>query len=224
MKKVLLCPPGFYDITYEINPWMHVENKVNQAKVKKEFEDLISIYKELHLTILKIPQERGLPDMVYSANFGFPIGNTFIISNFKFPERQKESIYAKNYFQKLGYVIEELPKNIAFEGQGDLLTIGGKFFMGWGKRSDKSAKRYLEKIFKNPIIDFELINPYYYHLDTCFLPLTNNTVAINPQSFTKKGLVTLKKTFKHIIEVSPEDNNLIACNAVVVNKTIFIGK
>lgn len=97
-------------------------------------------------------------------------------------------------------------------------------FLGFGKRSDKKSKKYLEDILGKPITDFELINPYYYHLDTCFLPLNPETVAINPKSFTKEGLEILQKEFRNIIEVSEKDNNLIACNAVVIGKTIVIGK
>jgi N-dimethylarginine dimethylaminohydrolase len=27
MKKILMCPPTAYDIEYEINPWMHMDNQ-----------------------------------------------------------------------------------------------------------------------------------------------------------------------------------------------------
>lgn len=224
MKKVLLCPPTFYDVTYEINPWMHVENKVDHKRVQEEYAELKSVYSELGVAMLELPQEQGLPDMVYSANYGFPIGNIFIKSNYKFPQRKKEAELSKAYFEQLGFAIEELPESVHWEGQGDLLTIGGRYFLGWGKRSDKASKEYLEKILGKPIIDFELINPYYYHLDTCFTPFDAETVAINPKSFTQDGLKTLRREFRNIIEVGKPDNDLIACNAVVVGKTIVVAK
>ncbi len=73
MKKVLLCPPDFYDIEYEINPWMHVENKVDKRKVFEEYKNLKKIYQSLGLEVLGIPPVKGLPDMVYAANIGFPL-------------------------------------------------------------------------------------------------------------------------------------------------------
>jgi N-dimethylarginine dimethylaminohydrolase len=224
MKKVLLCPPKFYDIEYEINPWMHIENKVEQEKVKKEFEELKKVYQRLGVEILEIEQEKGLPDMVYAANFGFPKNNLFIPSNYLYKERKNETKFAIKYFEKLGFSIKSLPDEIYFEGQGDLLTVGGKYFYGYGKRSDQKAKEYLEKFLGASLIDFKLINPYYYHLDTCFAPFDKSTVAINKESFLPEGLETVYQNFPHVIEVSKEDNGLIACNLVVVGKTIVIGK
>ncbi|HEX8931951.1 MAG TPA: arginine deiminase-related protein [Patescibacteria group bacterium] len=224
LYRVLLCPPTHYDIEYEINPWMDITHKVDQKKVRAEYETLKQTYQKLGLEILEIEQKKGLPDMVYAANFGFPENNFFIKANFKFAERKKEAELAKQYFTNLGFTIHELPENVNWEGQGDLLKIGGKYFAGYGKRSDQKAKRYLEEILTGEIIDLELIDPYYYHLDTCFLPLNKQTVAINPLSFTAEGLAKIAQNFTTVIKVSQEDNQLLACNAVVVNKSIVVGK
>jgi N-dimethylarginine dimethylaminohydrolase len=32
MKKVLLCPPTYFDVEYEINPWMHKEVRPDKKK------------------------------------------------------------------------------------------------------------------------------------------------------------------------------------------------
>lgn len=224
MKKVLVCPPSYYDIEYEINPWMSVQNKVDQKKVRKEFEALKKVYTELGVEMLEIPQEQGLPDMVYAANFGFPIGDMFIKSNFKYDERKREADISKLYFEAMGMKVKELPKDINWEGQGDFLTIGGRFFLGWGKRSDSASKEYLDDMLGVDVVDFELINPYYYHLDTCFTLLDEDTVAINPQSFTPEGLRKIFAHFSHVIPVSEKDNDLIACNSVVVGKMIVTAK
>lgn len=224
MKKILLCPPTYYSIEYEINPWMHIRNQVDRERVQSEFAELKKTYEELGVELWEMPQEKGLPDMVYSANFGFPIGNIFIKTNYKYDQRKKEAEFASEYFKRKGYEIKELPEKINFEGQGDLLTVGGKYFFGWGKRSDREAKRFLEEYLAGEIIDFELVNPFYYHLDTCFAPLNATTVAINPISFTPEGREKIYALFPNVIEVSTADNHLIACNLVVVDKTIVIAK
>ncbi len=224
MKKVLLCPPTFYNIEYEINPWMHVQNNVDHKKAQEEYLELKSAYQELGLELLEISQEKGLPDMVYAANFGYPKDNFFIKSNFKFDERKKEAELSKKYFENLGFEIKKLPENVVWEGQGDLLSVGGKYFLGWGKRSDYESKKYLSEILEAEITDFKLIDPYFYHFDMCFTPLNENTVAINPLSFDEEGLEKISQNFSNIIEVSEEDNKLMACNAVVVDNTIIASK
>lgn len=224
MKTVVLCPPDYFGIEYEINPWMHLGTQVDKEELKSSYQKLKLTYESLGCTVWEISPIESLPDMVYSANFGFPIGKSFILSNFKFPQRKKEAYYAEQLFLQKGYEIKKLPEEISYEGQGDLLTVGGKYFFGWGKRSDKAAKAYLEKYLNAAVNDFELVNPYYYHLDTCFAPITEDIVAINPLSFTSDGLEKLKSLFSHIITVDEGDNALLACNLVVIEKTIVIAK
>ncbi|MDO8583080.1 MAG: arginine deiminase-related protein [bacterium] len=222
--RVLLCPPTFYDIEYEINPWMHVDNKVNKEKVLEEYRNLKSTYQSLGLDVLEIAPVKGLPDMVYAANFGFVKNNLFIKSNFKFPQRQSESIYSKRYFESLGFKIAEMPDDISFEGQGDLLTANGKYFMGYGKRSSLDAKKYLEEFLGSEIIEFKLSDPYFYHLDMSFAPLDKDTVVINKNSFEKEEVGKIYKNFKNVIETGESDNKIFACNLVVVDKNIVVGK
>ncbi len=224
MKKILLCPPTFYDIEYEINPWMHVENKVDKDKVLMEYEVLKNTYQSLGVEILEIDPVKGLPDMVYAANFGFVKNNLFVKSNFKYKERQKESEYSKKYFQNIGFEIAEIPAEISFEGQGDLLYSNGKYFMGYGKRSSLGAKKYLEDFLKGEVIEFELSDPYFYHLDMSFAPLDNKTVVINKNSFDQDGIDKIYKNFKNVIVAGDTDNKIFACNLVVVDKNIVVGQ
>ncbi|MCL5438998.1 MAG: arginine deiminase-related protein [Patescibacteria group bacterium] len=224
MKKILLCPPDFYDIEYEINPWMNTNNKVDKERVRDEYEQLKEVYLKLGAEVLEIPAEPGLPDMVYAANFGFPKGNTFIKSNFRFLQRRPEADFAAKFLEAKGFMTYSLPQNVFFEGQGDLLKINGKYFFGWGKRSSFSAKKYLAEKLTGEILDFKLNDPYFYHLDMSLGPLDKNTLVINPRSFLKKDLEKLYKNFKNIIETSIDDNKMMACNLVVVGHTVVIGK
>jgi N-dimethylarginine dimethylaminohydrolase len=224
MKKLLLCPPTFFNIEYEINPWMHIENKVTQKSASDEYNILKQTYQNLGSEILEIEPVQGLPDMVYTANLGFIKDDIFIVANFKHPQRQKESYYSEEYFKKLGFKIKKLPPQIAWEGEGDFLKVGNKYFMGHNKRSDLRAAEYLAEILQGKVIPLKLIDPYFYHLDMCFFPLDEKTVSINPKSFDSEGLKTIHEHFKTVIESSPEDNQYMASNAEVIDKTIVVAE
>lgn len=224
MKKILMCRPTFFDIEYEINPWMNMENKVDQKKAEEEYLELKNVYRDLGAEILEIKPVFGLPDMVYTANIGFPSNNRFIKSNFRFSQRRKEADLARSFFEKMDFKIITLPDNIYFEGQGDLLTVNGKYFFGYGKRSSVEAKDFLSQMLSTKIIAFELNDPYYYHLDMSLGLLDEKTAIINTRSFTKEGLEKLRNEIPNIIEVSKHDNNIMACNLVVVGKTVVLGK
>ena len=117
-STVLLCPPTYYQIEYEINPWMDVRKKADKKKTKEEYHNLKKIFKKLDLEVLEIPAQPGLPDMVYAANHGFVFDNLFIKSNFKYPQRRKETEFAQDFFRGKGFRIATLPPDINFEGRG----------------------------------------------------------------------------------------------------------
>lgn len=224
ISTVLLCPPKHYQIEYEINPWMHTENKVQKAKVQEEFEGLVGIYKKLGLEVLIIDPQLGLPDMVYAANHGFVIDDIFIRSNFRYPQRRKEAYYAEKFFLERKYKVEKVPHGTFFEGQGDMFYRDGKFFCGYGKRTAKEAIAYLEKIVGEKIISFEVNDPYFYHLDMSFGPLGNGKVVINPASFSRKDFQKIKNNFKKVFEADKFDNQMMCCNLVAVGDTVVLGK
>jgi N-dimethylarginine dimethylaminohydrolase len=203
---------------------MNTGNTVDRIKAQTQYDELKQTYQQLGVDVLEISQDKTLPDMVYAANYGFPKDNLFIKSNFKHNERKKEAELSKEYLQKRGFFIKELPAEIILEGQGDLLTVAGKYYLGWGKRTMLEAKFYLSQYLKADIMDFKLIHPHYYHLDTCFLPLDEKTAAINPAAFDKEGREKLQKEFPQLIRVTEADNEILACNSVVVGKTIVSPK
>lgn len=219
MKEVLLCPPTKFDVTYSINPWMDTSVPVNRKKAAKEHNQLTQTYKSLGLHIREIPQEEDLPDMVFTANFGVSVDTTFIPANFKNNERKRESIVAKDYFERAGFTIAELPKDITWEGQGDFLKAGDIYIMGHGQRSDIRARGPIADILgiqEKDIVPLELKDPRYYHIDTALAPLDDKTVVINPKAFDDANLAKIRQTFSDVIETSEADNNILGCNLMVV--------
>lgn len=225
MKHLLLCPPTYYDIEYEINPWMHLENKVDHTAAQKEYEALKAAYLSLPVEVYEIPAEPGLPDMIYSANFGQVCGDKFISSNFKHPERRREAEFAAAWFKKqFGFSTYRLPDGIFFEGQGDLLNTPRNYFLGWGKRTSPDAIKFLAQVLDKPIIDFELVDPYYYHLDMSLAPLSDELAVVKPESFTAAGLEKIYNHFSKVIVPSALDQKIMACNMVRAGDTIVIAE
>ncbi len=222
MKRILLCPPTNFDIEYEINPWMHVERKVDKAKAMAAYDDLKRIYESLGVQVFEIPQEKDLPDMVYVTDTGHAVGDIFIAANFRYPERRRESAVVAKYLEdKFGFTTAHIPDGIFFEGHGDLVVSDEVYFMGYGKRSMIEALPYLQKYISQPVIPIELVDPYYYHLDTCFAILNPEVALINPTSFTKKGLEQIHSHFKRVIEASPIDHQVLACNLVTIDNHLI---
>ena len=225
MPKILLCKPDFFDIEYEINPWMHISNQVEPEWAAKSHAELTKLYQKLGVETFEIEPEDGLPDMVYTANFGFVTGKMFIKANFKYEQRRREADLAASFFEN-NFDLEtvELPKGIFYEGEGDHLLIGDQHFMGYGKRSDFAAKAELENILDHEVIALELVNPFFYHLDTALGPLSPTCAIINPVSFTTEGMKVLKQKFEDIILLNKADQQVMAANLMTIGKNVVIGK
>src|SRR3990167_2547327 len=63
-KKVLMCPPNFFDIEYEINPWMHQDDQPSDQTAHQQWQKLHDIYtKQLGWQVELITPVKGLPDL-----------------------------------------------------------------------------------------------------------------------------------------------------------------
>ena len=132
MRKLLLCPPDYYGIEYDINPWMSRERGADTALVQKQWsglhDKLVSLGADVHL----VPPRPKLPDMVFTANAGLTVGKKFIPSNFRHQERAGEAPFFAEWMEQRGYEVIWLPADQFFEGerweQGSL--AGGSPFPG----------------------------------------------------------------------------------------------
>lgn len=226
-NKILVCDPTFYKIDYEINPWMKLEQKVDEELAREQWFNLISILEKLNVEVLKVPPITGLPDMVFTANAGILLQKkTVLLANFKHKERIPEKNYYKEWFVDNGYETFELPEDINFEGAGDCLLSKDKYiFMGSGFRSDSASyendiwDELLNSSFKS--IKLRLIDPYFYHLDTCFCPLKDKQILLYPKAFEEEDINFLRNKFD-LLEVPQEDASKFACNSVLIDKDIIM--
>ncbi|KXK26476.1 MAG: hypothetical protein TR69_WS6001000480 [candidate division WS6 bacterium OLB20] len=102
MRYILVCAPDFFSIDYEINPWMHVENAVDGSSAAEQFADLLATYSKLGIEVKQIDQVRGLPDMVYTANFGFAIDDLFILRGLSMTSANPRQIMLQSGLQHRG--------------------------------------------------------------------------------------------------------------------------
>ena len=143
MRELLLCPPDYYGIEYEINPWMSRARGADTALAKKQWEQLHATLSKLHSKVHLIAPQPGLPDMVFTANAGLTVGREFIPSNFRHKERAGEQTLFAEWMKERDYEVHWLPENLYFEGEGDALFGRDVLFCGYKFRSDIQSHRAL---------------------------------------------------------------------------------
>jgi N-dimethylarginine dimethylaminohydrolase len=224
-KEILMCPPDFYDIQYEINPWMHMKIKAQTGLAKKQWAKLYEEVKKTGVKINLMPASPKQPDLVF-IDAGFLYKDVFIPSNFTYPERQGESELFESWFQSNGFEIRKLDSGFKFEGHGDNLWASKeKVFCGHGFRSQKQSFAEIRKILADKgsfeVINLELVDDRFYHLDTCFCPIGQEKALCYPGGLSKESLKILAEHIE-IIEVEEAEAVKFACNSLVLESEVII--
>ncbi len=231
MNRALMCNPRYYTVDYEINPWMHVREKPDTRLAAVQWKRLYETLIDLGIEVELIEPVKGLPDMVFTANGGLIHDGNFILSNFRFKERQGEAAHFETWAERDGFEVFRLPENSIFEGEGDMLALPssrpgktGRLVAGYRFRSDIGSHNLVSGILGLEVVSVELTSKHFYHLDTCFCPLTEDIAIYYPGAFDEYGLKVLSSTFKNLLPLEERDARHFCANAVVRGKDIIMNR
>jgi lysine-ketoglutarate reductase/saccharopine dehydrogenase-like protein (TIGR00300 family) len=224
--RILMCAPQHYEVDYVINPWMEGNvHRSSRDRAQEQWEKLFKILKE-HATVELVTPQPGWPDMVFTANAGLVLGDTVVLSRFFHPERQGEEPYFQQWFENQGYTVKTLPKSLPFEGAGDALLdrAGESLWAGYGFRTELDAHPYLAQWLDIEVLSLRLIDRRFYHLDTCFCPLTDGYLLYYPPAFDtySNHLIERRIPAEKCIPVVEADAVNFACNAVNIDQIIVL--
>ena len=220
--RILMCPPDFYGIEYEINPWMSRSRGSAPDRAQAQWRGLHDTLIRLGVHVELMTPQPGLPDLVFTANAGLVFGNRFFSSQFRHEVRARESPHFDAWFAAHGFTVEHLPPGMYFEGAGDALFCGRSLFAGYRIRSDAASHQYLGKILNRLVMPLELVDPRFYHLDTCFCPVAPGAAIYFPAAFDRYGQRVLQTHVDQLLPVPEAEAVRFACNAVVVGKTVIV--
>ena len=192
MSRFLVCPPDHFGIQYEINPWMRLSNTVDKDASRAQWQTLARVLEQdAGAKLERMTPVAGLPDLVFTANAGVVHDGTAVVSRFRHPERRGEEEHFARWFREHGYRVIHLDAECYFEGAGDLLGFPDTWFGGYRQRSDIKAHRVLSDVYGREILPLELVTSRFYHLDTCFCPLSNGELLYYPPAFDAYAQATI---------------------------------
>ncbi|GAB4239438.1 MAG: TIGR00300 family protein [Elainellaceae cyanobacterium] len=226
--RFLMCSPKHYDVDYVINPWMEGNvHKSMRERAVEQWDKLYHILKE-HAVVNLVEPQRGVPDMVFTANAGLVLEDTVVLSRFYHKERQGEEPFFQQWFEDQGFTVHTLPKDLPFEGAGDALfdREGRWLWAGYGFRSELDSHAYLAKWLDIEVLSLRLMDDRFYHLDTCFCPLANGYLMYYPPAFDSYSnrLIEMRVPAEKRIAVDELDAVNFACNAVNIDHIVVMNK
>jgi N-dimethylarginine dimethylaminohydrolase len=226
VNRILMCPPDHFEVAYVINPWMEGHYALTDtARALKQWMAMKEIVESRAPVSLIAPQD-GLPDLVFTANAGLVKDGAVALSRFRSKERQGEEAINRRWFEQHDFKILELPPELTFEGAGDALFDSSRalFWVGHGFRSDKDAAPVLEKLFATRTVSLTLIDPRFYHLDTCLAPLGDGALMYYPGAFDENSRAEIETLVpaNRRIAVDEADALKFCCNAVALDDLVVL--
>jgi len=223
-----MCAPDYFGVHYVINPWMegHIDD-TKDGLARRQWDDLLALV-ERNSAVSLLPPADGLPDLVFTANAAVVRGRIAILSSFLHPQRQGEEPHFQKWFEKAGYEVSLLPREVSFEGAGDALFDGAaeRLWFGHGVRSNIAAAAYLERLLNVEVQPLALLQTRFYHLDTCFCPLEGGYLIYYPQAFDAASNAVIEQLVpaEFRMAVPDEDAFHFACNAINLGRSIILHK
>jgi N-dimethylarginine dimethylaminohydrolase len=215
--RIILVKPDFYDVIDVKNPYMKGEI-VDHAKARNQWQSLVEVYQSyvgqnaVLEEVVTLDAGKDLEDMVFCANQSLPFQDKFgnnhvLLSNMKHDSRKKEVPYFEEFYKKRNYNIHQIDASILLEGMGDCIFHPFKqlLWMGHGYRTDIKTAELLNAKMDIPVIPLKLVSPYFYHLDTCFVPLNERAVVLCKEAFDEESFEKIQSIFEEVIEISRAD-------------------
>jgi N-dimethylarginine dimethylaminohydrolase len=224
----LMCPPQWYGVDYAINPWM-------ASNLHRSSRDLaFSQWKALYVALQSVADVRllhpepGCPDMTFLAHGAVVHHGVAALSSFSHGERRNETRHLRSWMEQNGFLLWNTPRETAFEGEGDVLfnAAGTELWAAHGSRTCKSSHRHIADAWHVPVHSLHLVDPRFYHLDTCFAPLAGGHLLYYPGAFDAASLAKIEAAFPadKRLPVTEQDATKLACSALNVGQTIFTGE
>ena len=217
-----MCPPAYFGVLYEINPWMHREVPVNGDVARDQWENLRATLVAAGAEVEVMMPRAEVPDLVFTANAGIVNGTQFVPARFRHPERQGETADDTAWFGAAGYRVEPLPEDVCQEGAGDALPFAGVLLAGYRFRSDATSHAYLSALTGAAVRSVELADERLYHLDLTFCALDDRRAIVAPMGWDRYGRRVVEALVPEPLVLEDDEALAFTANSVVVGSTVVM--
>ncbi len=235
--RFVMCRPDYFEVSYAINPWMDPTawsgNQVEfTSRAQREWDGLVRTFSELGAEVEQQAPAQGAPDLVFTANAAVVLDGKALLARFLDGERRVEEPHNSAYFEGLKaqgvlHDVRALPHGMYQEGAGDCSwdATRGLFWAGYGQRSRREACDLIEDYFGRPVVPLELVDPRFYHVDTCLSMLASGHILYYPPAFSADSVKLLEREAggaEWLIPAGEEDASKLAVNLVNIGRSLVM--
>jgi N-dimethylarginine dimethylaminohydrolase len=240
VPTVLMGDPTCFHIAGGANPftrnWWGKRKKVNRERAIHQWHALKNLLLSLGVHVWVIPPDPNNPGLVYPANAGVKLGDSFILSNL-LPSRAGEKAVYASFLMSHGIKVSSIQSR--FEGEADFFPVGDRYIFTYGTvvpqrfvpqiglppwkrvygfRTERKALEELKTFLpaKREVIEFELTKESHYHGDTVFCSFGENRryLLAYLEGLTPESQRNCQFIFKDLlISLSSQDAFFYAANS-----------
>jgi N-dimethylarginine dimethylaminohydrolase len=234
----VLADPEHFDVVDALNPHMLDERgelkRADRTKAREEWDALRAAIEDCDLRVIVLEAVAGQPDFVFCANTALPIPGAAlpdgraraVPSRMSHPSRRGEVEPMVRALERLGVLVEPLSGPAErFEGTGDGLWHPGRrlLWAGVGPRTCDQAWEEIAAHYDLPLVRLGLVNPAFYHLDTCFALLAEDACLWHPPALEPAARELVEALVPRRIEADPrEAREGLACNALPIGGRVLL--
>jgi N-dimethylarginine dimethylaminohydrolase len=233
----LMTDPEHFQVAYEINPWMRpgawsADPDAMRRRARAGWASLKAALEGAGADVRVMPGVAGLPDLVFPANAAVVLNGRALVARFRFPERAGEAPHFHSALAALaaqGVLDEVADVEQGFqEGAGDCIWDANRrlFWAASGPRSTPDSLALVADHFDREVVPMPLATEDYYHLDTCFCPLSGGEILYYPPALGEDALRALYEhtTADERIEASDADARAFCVNAVSLGRKLIMAQ
>ena len=232
----LMTDASAYDVAYRINPWMKPDawgaNLTANRRAALDASRVLRIaLEDSGADVRLIPPQPGLPDLVFPANAAVVLDGKALVARFLHTERAGEEphfLRALDSLKTEGLLSRVEQIDTVHEGAGDCIWDASRqlFWVGSGPRSSPDAGSRVRDFFRRQVVELPLATKQFYHLDTCFCPLSGGEILYYPPALTPVARNRVRDLVPAhlLIEATAEEAAAFCVNAVSLDRTIVMAQ
>jgi N-dimethylarginine dimethylaminohydrolase len=233
-----MARPTHYEVAYEINPWMKPDawrdgGPANHLAAERAWSALKGALETSGAKVHAMAGVAGVPDLVFPANAAVVLNRTALLARFRHPQRRAEephNLAALKGLRAAGVLnrVVSFDDDIHQEGAGDCIWDAARqlFWVAYGPRSSPGSMARIAEVFGEEVVHMPLATERYYHLDTCFCPLSGGEVLYYPPALSGDALAALHDRTRpdQRLIASDADAEAFCVNAVSLGRDVIMAR